>query len=93
MSVIEVRFVREGATATHVIENAIHAQKVLSWLEARGIDGENSIRGFRWKRCGGFSFRHGWGYDWISSDLLCGSGDGLERREFESETGFDIVIR
>lgn len=93
MNVIEVRFVREGATQTHVIENAIQAQKVLCWLEARGVDGESEIRGFRWKRGGGFSFRHGWGYDWISTDLLCDDASGRACKEFERETRFDIVIR
>ena len=43
---------------------------------------ENCIRGYYRTPSSLYMF-HGYGYDWISADLLGGSADGAKRKEFD----------
>lgn len=81
-----------------VPENTVLYDYINEFYESRGKWPEDYVTNYREfdtlpKK--GFSFDHGYGYDYFDSDLLGGNGDGKTRNEFnkfieEKEAGIEI---
>ena len=74
--------VLSGAVMVAEIADTAFAERVSDYLATKGKTLESAVRGYV-KLQRGFAMIHGYGYDWISSDLLGGKADGEAHKDFD----------
>lgn len=81
---------------THITQPA-YIQALEDWGALKGLTLKEMIRGYASDGQDGFWMVHGYGYDWVSSDILGGSSDGRAKQEFDAwvrenyNAWFDLV--
>lgn len=92
----EIQLLNGMPMLTHITQHA-YVQALKDWAAFKGLTLEEMIRGYVSDGQDGFWMVHGYGYDWVSSDILGGSSDGRAKQQFDAwvrenyNVWFDLV--